>query len=275
MELPSLTPALIDSCRAIVCDLDGTLVLGDRVIPGAAEFLERVLASGRRLFYFTNNSSHSRKTYLRRLENFGFPTEEEFLITSTDCAVQYMNRQGIGPDIYAVGNRDFRAELREHGFHCLGDVPGRADPRPDAVLLGFDTELTYAKIHRAYDLILEGAPYLATHADTLCPVGPGRFKPDVGSFIAMFAKATGGRFPKVLGKPEPEAVAAIAERAGCPPAQIAFVGDRLYTDIRMAANSEMLGILVLSGETSVEDLASSPDQPAAVVDSVRDIAPLL
>jgi len=273
--MPPPLASLIESCRAVVCDLDGTLTLGEKRLPGAVEFLERVLASGRRLFYFTNNSSRSRKTYLERLRHFGFPAADEHLITSTDCAIQYMRRNDIGPEIYAVGNRDFLGEMREHGFLCLDETHGFDGARPRAVLLAFDTELTYAKIQAAYELIVDGVPYLATHADKLCPVAPGRFKPDVGSFIAMFATAAGGREPKVLGKPEPEAVTAIAERADCAPEHIAFVGDRLYTDIRMAARSGMIGILVLSGETARTDVAQSPDRPTAVVESVRDLTPLM
>jgi len=262
------------SCRAVVCDLDGTLYLGGRVLPGAREFLESVCASGRGLFYFTNNSSKSRSTYLARLRRLGFPFEDFRLITSTDCALATFEREGVGRRIFVLGNRDFRKELTARGFECVPPRAARRRPLPDAVLLAFDTELTYAKIHAAYDLIMAGVPWFATHADRLCPVGPGRFKPDAGSFIAMFETATGGKRPRVVGKPEPEAVAAIAERAGVRPDQIAFVGDRLYTDVRMAVQNGMLSVLVLSGETRREDLASSPDRPHLVVNGVADLTPI-
>ncbi|NOY80685.1 MAG: HAD-IIA family hydrolase [Kiritimatiellaeota bacterium] len=265
---------LFSECAAVVCDLDGTLYLGGRPIPGARDFLEAVIASGRQLFYFTNNSSKSRRTYLERFRDLHFPAADHHLITSTDCAVSYLKREGLGPDIYAVANSDLRAELAFRGFRCLSDEAVAQGRRPAAVLLTFDTELDYGKIRTAYDLILADVPYLATHADTLCPLGPGRFMPDVGSFIALFETASGHR-PKVLGKPEPEAVAAISERAGVPSERIAFIGDRLYTDMRMAAASGMVGVLVLSGETRREDLETSPDKPTYSVESVRALLPAL
>jgi len=262
-------------CVAVVCDLDGTLYLDGRPIPGAHEFLDAVLESGRRLFYFTNNSSKSRQTYLDRFQELGFPGSDSRLITSTDCAVSYLERHGLGPEIYAVANADLRTELRARGFTCLTEEAVARGRLPAALLLTFDTELDYAKIRTAYDLILAGVPFLSTHGDRLCPLGAGRFMPDVGSFISLFETATGGQRPTVLGKPEPEAVAAISERAGAAPEQIAFVGDRLYTDIRMAAASGMVGVLVLSGETCRADLDASPDRPTYVVDSVRDLIPAL
>ncbi len=265
---------LFSQCAAVVCDLDGTLYLGGRPVPGAREFLEAVIESGRRLFYFTNNSSKSRRTYLERFRQLGFPAADNHLITSTDCAVSYLEHEGLGPDIYAVANSDLRSELTSRGFRCLTAEAVAQGRRPAALLLTFDTELDYRKIRTAYDLILAGVPYLATHADTLCPLGPGRFTPDVGSFIALFETAAGRR-PKVLGKPEPEAVAAISRRAGVPPERIAFVGDRLYTDMRMAAVSGMVGVLVLSGETRLEDLDTSPDKPTYTVESVRTLLPAL
>lgn len=263
------------ACRAVACDLDGTLYLSGEPIPGARQFLERVLASGRKLFYFTNNSSKSRATYLSRLSDIGFPCDDDLLITSTDCAVSYIRRENLGSDLYVMGNSDLRGELAARGFRCLSEADVESGARPDALLLAFDTELTYRKLCVAYSLILAGVPYLSTHGDRLCPVGEGRFVPDTGSFIALLETATGGARPKILGKPEPEAVQAIAERAAVPSAHIAFIGDRLYTDIRMAAASDMVGVLVLSGETNREDAAASPDQPTYMVESVRDLAPHL
>ena len=263
------------ACQAIACDLDGTLYLSGEPIPGAHRFLEQVLASGRKLFFFTNNSSKSRATYLARLAHIGFPCDDHLLITSTDCAVSYIRREDLGSDLYVMGNSDLRSELITRGFQCLSEAEVEDGARPDALLLAFDTELTYRKLCVAYSLILAGIPYLSTHGDRLCPVGGGRFVPDTGSFISLLETATGGARPKILGKPEPEAVQAIAERAGLPPARIAFVGDRLYTDIRMAAASDMVGVLVLSGETSREDLTTSPDQPTYTVESVKDLIPHL
>ncbi|HNW59800.1 MAG TPA: HAD-IIA family hydrolase [bacterium] len=261
-------------CDAIICDLDGTLYLDGVPLPGALPFLSTVLESGRQLFYFTNNTSRSRRSYIEKLERLHFPVSAERIITAADCTTTFLTRQGLRPDIYLIGNRDLQQEFTEAGFDCW-DEAHCARKLPRAVVLGFDTELTYAKIRTGYHLITAGVPYIATHADLLCPIAGGRFIPDVGSFISLFATATGGIKPVVMGKPHQPAVEAICARTGLPADKIAFIGDRLYTDIRMAMNFAMVGVLVLSGETSREMAAASPDQPVLIVSSVADLIPIL
>jgi 4-nitrophenyl phosphatase len=258
------------NCKAIICDLDGTLYLGESPIPGAAQFLEILQNSGRPFFYFTNNTSKSRKTYLAKLSHLGFPARDPLLITAADCTESYLKRHSLFPRIYLVGNRDLQEDFSRRGFICLDEEQALKEPAPAAVVLGFDTEITYAKIHACYQLVIRDIPYIATHADRLCPLAGGRFMPDVGSFISLFETAT-GRLPLIMGKPTREAVQAISERAHQTPEHIAFIGDRLYTDMRMAEQNQMIGVLVLSGETSEHMVSGSADQPRIVIDSVADL----
>jgi 4-nitrophenyl phosphatase len=258
-------------CQAIVCDLDGTLYLDQTPVDGASLFLSRILESRRKLFYFSNNTSKSRRTYLTKLEKMGFPVDDEYLITSADCAENYLKNRSLFPRIYLVGNNDLVADFAKRGFICLSDEEALKAPLPAAVVLGFDTELTYQKIETCYNLILADIPYIATHGDILCPVKKYQFKPDVGSFISLFETATGGRRPKIVGKPYKEAVDAICSRANLPPDKIAFVGDRLYTDMRMAKQNNMAGVLVLSGETTLAMARQSPDAPDIIINSVADL----
>ncbi|MDZ7725083.1 MAG: HAD-IIA family hydrolase [candidate division KSB1 bacterium] len=265
---------LLEQCKAVVCDLDGTLYLDGVPIDGAYEFLDKILETGRKLFYFTNNTSKSRQTYLNRLRELEFPVTDEQIITSADCADSYLRRRELFPEIYLVGNRDLHSDFKERGYVCLDEEQARNET-PRAVVLGFDTELTYEKIHACYDLVLRGVPYIATHADKLCPVTRDTFKPDVGSFISLFETATDGQVPVVAGKPTQEAVNAIAERAQAEPSKIAFIGDRLYTDIRMADQYDMVGVLVLSGETTLEMARQSSDKARIIADSVADLVAFL
>ncbi|MBN1542068.1 HAD-IIA family hydrolase [candidate division KSB1 bacterium] len=265
----------LQACQAVVCDLDGTLYLDGNPFPRALEFLKRVKDSGRRLYYFTNNSSHSRENTVRRLLRIGFPALEDSLISSTDCAISYLRRHALFPEIFLIGNPDLEHDFDREGFVRLSAAQIRENHRPRAIVLGFDTTLTYEKIHVAYELILQGLPFVATHADLLCPVSKNTFKPDVGSFIALFEAATDGIRPVVTGKPSTEAVEAIVERAGCETENIAFIGDRLYTDIRMAHRSGMYGILVLSGETSAEMAEKTSDRANLIIPGVEDLIPYL
>ena len=263
----------IKDCEAIVCDLDGTLYLDGVPFEKSSEFLEKILQSGRKLFYFTNNTSKSRKTYLKRLESIGFPADNQYLITAADCADSYLRSNKFFPNIYLVGNKDLLTDFEQRGYFCLSEEEVLNQSVPSAVVLGFDTELTYRKIEICYDLLIRDIPYVATHADILCPVGKNHFKPDVGSFISLFETATNGKKPVVVGKPSSHAVQAISERAGIATEKIAFIGDRLYTDMRMANKYNMVGILVLSGETNETMANSSPDKPQIIVNSIQDLLP--
>jgi len=265
---------LLAQCQAIVCDFDGTLYLEDEPLSASRVFLEKIVNSHRQLFYFTNNTSKSRKSYLEKLTRMHFPAEEERLITAADCTYHYLQHNGLFPEIYLVGNNDLRHDFLEHGFICLDEQELRLGRIPQALVLGFDTELTYAKIRTAYELIERRIPYIATHADLLCPMAHGAFIPDVGSFIEMFHAAT-AQTPIVMGKPTRHAVQAICQRAQLPAERIAFIGDRLYTDIRMAMNFNMVGVLVLSGETDEKMLEHSLDQPKILVDDIADLLEVL
>jgi HAD superfamily hydrolase (TIGR01450 family) len=266
--------SLLAACEAIICDLDGTLYLDDIPLPGSHDFLSTVQESGRKLFYFTNNTSRSRMSYIEKLTRLKFPVSPQQIITAADCTTTFLNHHGLAPDIYLIGNSDLKRDFEQSGFVCW-DEERCTREQPRAVVLGFDTELTYAKIKTGYHLIKAGVPYIATHADLLCPIAGGRFIPDVGSFIALFASATGGDEPAVMGKPNKPAVDAICERTGLPAEKIAFIGDRLYTDIRMAMRFDMIGVLVLSGETSLKMAEASQDKPILTVPSVADLIPTL
>ena len=144
---------------------------------------------------------------------------------------------------------------------------------PDVVVCAFDTELTYAKLERACTFIRRGAVFLATHEDINCPT-EGGFIPDCGAMCAAISLST-GRKPKYLGKPHAETVEKILSMTGASREEIAFVGDRLYTDIAAGENNGASGILVLSGETKEGDLAASPVKPSAVFSGLGEIADLL
>ena len=131
---------------------------------------------------------------------------------------------------------------------------------PDAVLLGFDQAFDYAKMTRLCDLVRAGKPYIATHPDYNCPV-EGGFIPDIGAVIAYVRASTGREPDEIVGKPYPGIVEAVAAKYGVEKDRICMVGDRLYTDIALGARAGICTALVLSGETSAADAASSPHKP--------------
>ncbi len=260
---------LLAGIRLFVLDMDGTFYLGNRRLPGALEFVRYVQEKGRKILFFTNNSSRSPEVYRKRLADMDCPISRDQIMTSGDVTIAYLNETYPGRTVYLVGTPALEESFRE------GGVPlwEKGDARPPIVVVGFDTTLTYEKLERACTFIREGSIFLATHLDINCPTEYG-FMPDCGSFCAAITLSTGVK-PKYLGKPFRETVDMVLLRTGTERKQTAFVGDRLYTDIATGVNHGANGLLVLTGETKPEDLAASDVKPDAVYRSLGEMKELL
>ena len=250
--------------RTFLLDMDGTLYLGERLLPGALEFLERLVATGRNRLFFTNNSSRDAGRYVEKLGKMGIQARPEEIITSGEATIDYLKTIAGVERVYPLGTESFEEEIRRGGLTV-------DDQSPQAVVLSFDLTLTYEKIRRGCDLIRKGAAFVATHPDLNCPSEEGPL-PDCGAMAAMFTAATGVE-PTVIGKPHRFMAEAALRRLGTTAAETAIVGDRLYTDMEMGFSAGLTTILVLSGETVREDLAGIGRQPTLVVDSVADLTP--
>lgn len=259
------TATALDAVEAFAFDLDGTLYLAQQLLPGAGKLLAGLEASGRAVVFATNNSSMPATDYQAKLRSLGLPADRSVLLTSNDVAVSYLKERGYRrPWLLATD-----AVRHEYGLEGLGH--DEADP--DCLLLTFDTSLDYQKLLRASRLIEAGIPYLATHPDPVCP-SPAGGMPDCGAIIELLHATTGAR-PVVLGKPYVGMASAIVERLGYPAERIAFVGDRLQTDMRMASDFGFVGVLTLTGVTGHDELRSSELQPPVVVQDMVDLARLL
>lgn len=247
-------------------DLDGTIYRGNKLVPGAVEFINALKRSDKKFLIISNNSSKSRRDYKNKLNKFGIEIEEGQIFTSTIATTYYLKKNYPKSKVYPVGTPEFEDELRSNDIKIDKN-------EGDVVLLGFDKTLTYHKIKVAVRLINNGAEFIATHSDILCPVENG-FIPDIGTMIALFEKAT-NRLPKVIGKPNKEMVESALSKLALPLNQVAMVGDRLYTDMKMAHDFGLMSILVLSGDTKEESLLDIPSKPDYVFKSVKDILEVL
>lgn len=254
---------ILKDIKLFVLDMDGTFYLGENIIDGSLAFIKKVKETGRRFLFFTNNSSKPPALYLDKLARMGCPVGRESIMTSGDVTIRYLHTHHGGKRVYLMGTDALRQSFAEGGI-CLTD-----DIQPEVVVAAFDTELTYGKLERACTYIRGGAEFLATHPDINCPT-EGGFIPDCGAFCAAISLST-GKQPKYLGKPHREAVDAVLSAAGLQRDEIAFVGDRLYTDVAAGVNNGAKGLLVFSGETRPDDLAASDIRPDAAFTNLREI----
>jgi 4-nitrophenyl phosphatase len=256
---------LIERLRSVRCfllDMDGTFYLGDRLLPGALEFLTYLDQQAIKYQFLTNNSSKSQVEYAAKLNQLGAQVSESQIFTSGEATALYLKKTNPGCKIFLVGTPSLESEFLRFGFIL-------SDDRPDFVVLGFDTTLTYAKIRRLCELVANGVPYIATHPDVNCPTETG-YMPDIGAMIEMIAASTGRRPDVIIGKPYPPIVQAVSEMLQLQLTQICMVGDRLYTDIALG-KAGILTVLVLSGETQHDEVPAAPVQPDFVRENLADL----
>ena len=252
----------LDGIEAVFLDLDGTIYLGDSLIEGSSQFLVRLEEKGVMRFFLSNNSSKSVDQYLQKLRGMGIVSEEGEILLSSHDLISWLTKKGV-TDTYVVGTRGLRDMLENSGFATASDTP-------EYVVLGYDTEINYEKLATASIHLHNGIPMVASHPDMVCPSPDGGL-PDTGAYMALFEATTGVRPEHVCGKPNRGMILHKIEQLGLDPANCAMVGDRLYTDMEMAERAGVHGILVLSGEATMDDLEGSNLNPSLVVDSVSSL----
>ncbi len=256
----------LQKIKCFLMDMDGTIYLGDQLLPGAREWLDTLEAHKIPYYFLTNNSSRSRVEYAEKFRRMGLSIPEEKVFTSGEATAITLNKTCPGASLYVVGTLALQEEFARYGFKHTQDDP-------DVAVLGFDTTLTYEKLWKLCDLVVAGKPYIATHPDINCPTPQG-FKPDIGAMIELVAASTGRRPDAIVGKPYAPIVEALLDKTGLPIAAHCMIGDRLYTDIALGRWG-ITTALVLSGETQAADLPGSEFQPDFVVEDIAAMDALL
>ena len=253
----------LDGIEAVFLDLDGTLYLGSELIDGALDFLVRLEERGIQRFFLSNNSSRSVTQYVEKLHGMGVPASPGDVLLSTHDLLAWLSTNGI-TETYLVGTSGMQGMLEDAGISTDSG-------EPEYVVLGYDTEITYEKLSTASVHLHRGVPMVASHPDTVCPSPEGGL-PDTGAYMELFEATTGIRPEHVCGKPNAGMILHKVDEIGLRPEQCAMIGDRLYTDMEMAQRAGVQGILVLSGEATIEDLQAAPQTPSLVVGSVDELA---
>lgn len=236
--------------RHLALDMDGTIYMGSTLFPYTLKFLSDMKEAGIGYSFLTNNPSRSVADYLKKLEGLGIQADEDNMYTTSLAAIDYIKTHyPSAKRLFMLGTPSMISQFEKAGFEACADDP---DDVPDVLVVAFDMTLEYSRLCRAAWWASQGVPYVATNPDRVCPTDQRTVLVDCGSLCRCIEHATGRRPDITLGKPDPNMLKGILDRHGLQPDEIAMVGDRIYTDTAMAHNAGAFGVLVLSGETTLE-----------------------
>lgn len=265
--------ARLRGIRHVALDMDGTIYMGMSLFDYTKPFLSRLKQMGITYSFLTNNPSTSIADYLKKLAGMGIEATADEMYTTALATIDYLKTHlPAAKRLFILGTPSMTSEFVKAGFEVAEDS---ADDRPDAVVVAFDKTLSYARLCRAAWWIQQGLPYVATNPDRVCPTDEPTVLVDCGSICKCLEHATSRQPDITLGKPDPNMLSGIMQRYGLRADEIAMVGDRIYTDVQMAFNAGAFGVLVLSGETTLDIVAEATRKPDLTADNIAVLGDLL
>ena len=247
-------------------DMDGVLVHEENALPGAADFLDRLVERGRRFLVLTNNSIYTPRDLSARLARAGLVVPEESIWTSALATADFLAEQMPGGSAYVIGEAGLTTALHEVGYVLT-------DTDPDYVVLGETRTYSFEAITKAIRLLVSGARFIATNPDVTGPSPEGP-TPATGSVAALITRATGSE-PYFVGKPNPMMFRSAMNRIHAHSESTIMVGDRMDTDVIAGIEAGLETILVLTGSTNREGVNRFPFRPSRVLDSIADAIDLV
>ena len=251
--------------RGWLFDLDGTVYLGEQLIPGAAEAIAALREAGRRVAFLSNKPLQTRDDYAAKLSRLGVPATAGDVINSSLVLARHLRALDPGAPVYVIGEPPMLAEMAAHGFEV------RDDERVRWVVIAFDRTFSYAKLNTALQAVRRGARLIATNPDRTCPVEGGEI-PDCAGMIAAVEAVTDTKVETIVGKPSPIILEVALRALGCAASESVIVGDRVETDMAMGKALGLATILVLSGVTRPHDPRIAALAPDHVLRSVRELS---
>jgi NagD protein len=256
----------LQQVQHIALDMDGTIYLDGVLFKTTRPFLRTLEELGLGHTFLTNNNSRSRADYTQHLQQMGLEVEPTSIFTSAHGTLEYLAAHLPGiRRVFVLGMPGLVEDFEQGGLVVT-------DQQPEAVIVGFDRHLTYDHLSQTAYWIEQGLPYLATHPDAVCPTRKPTVLPDCGAICALLEVATSRRPDAVPGKPSPAMLAGVMRQHHLKTEQLAMVGDRIYTDVKMALMAGALGVLTLTGEATAEDAAQSMMPPDLMVEDLADMA---
>lgn len=262
--------------KHVALDMDGTIYMGSTLFPFTVPFLNKLEAMGITYSFLTNNPSKSLDDYVDRLHKFGVPCRmDQMYSTATACISYIKTHFPSARRLFLLGTPSMISQFEDAGFISCADSP---DDRPDLTVVAFDKTLEYSRLCRAaWWISHKEIPYIATNPDWVCPTDEQTILVDCGSICACLEGATGRKPDLVIGKPNPGILTSVLEMHGYKVNEAAIIGDRIYTDVKTGLNAGACGVLVLSGETTLETALNAPDdeKPTLICRDIEEFGELL
>jgi 4-nitrophenyl phosphatase len=248
--------------RGVILDLDGTVYLGGREVPGAARFVTGLQDRGIQRLFVTNRANRPPEPIVTQLRGFGIPCETKDILTSAQATARYLGKGAA----YCVGEEGLTQALEEQGLTITEDSP-------DVVVVGFDRAFTYEKLEKACQFIGDGARFVATNPDKALRV-EDRLLPGTGAIVAAIAAGSATE-PLIIGKPERTIIDMAIDRLALPREDVIMVGDNVETDVPAAHGAGVRVALILSGISTREDADRSPLKPTWIVENYDELTTIV
>lgn len=271
-----ISPELLDKIKKIkhvALDMDGTIYNGTTLFPFTISFLNKLKELGISYSFLTNNPSKSIEDYLKKLENLGISATEEEMYSSAVATIDYLkNNYPEAKRLFILGTPSMIKQFEKAGYISTEDS---AEDIPDALVVAFDMTLTYERLCRAAWWAKQNILYVATNPDRVCPTDQPVVLVDCASIYSCIETATGRKPDIVLGKPQKEMLDGILTSKKLKPEEVAMVGDRIYTDMMMAHNAGAFGVLVLTGEATLDDAKKADPELDIILPSIETLGNLI
>ena len=248
--------------KGFICDMDGVIYHGSKILPGVAEFVNWMIESNKKFVFLTNSPERTPHELSMKLQRMGLTVSADHFYTSAMATAQFLSEQKPGCTAYVIGEPSLTKAMYDKKIY-MNDV------NPDYVVLGETRTYNFEKIEKAIELVRGGAKLIGTNPDTVGVTEKG-IMPASGALIAPIEIATGKK-AYFVGKPNPLMLRHGLKLIGCHSSDIAFIGDRMDTDIIAGIESNVDTVLVLSGVTSKEDIQNFPYRPKYIADGVGDL----
>ena len=255
-----------------VFDLDGTIYLGDELLPGAERLVLKLRELGKRVTFLSNNPTKDPKMYAEKLGKLGLKTPASEIVNTVGIMTQWLLQNHPEATVFPISEEPLKNALAEAGIRMSEDPE-----EIDIVIASYDRGFEYKKLQIAFDAIwfYERAMLVTTNPDRYCPFPGGRGKPDAAAIVGAIEACTGAKCQVNVGKPDPIMLETIMDLIGLDAKDCLMTGDRLYTEIRMAKGAGMPSAVVLTGETTVEDLANESEEnlPDYTLERIDQLVP--